>query len=249
MFCLWTHPPNTYPGFKLLQTPSKTIYPIFWLQNQFLSHRAYATQDKKTQQSSSPAFPFLGPNSLGAPLPSESTRLKTSRVTFTSPSLSFSNPQGSLRPAACLPNTFHSCITLAKPTANFLDRFFIISYHTIWNLPVLTPPAEHHANLWSRQRRRWKTSLDFSSLPDQNCSTILCQPNNMNPNALKILSFLSSFSTLLSPTQQSPFIPSNKNAFHPSASSSNHLLEHLVSILSSASRLQPHTRYSTDVIV
>lgn len=70
----------------------------------------------------------------------------------------------------------------------------------------------------------------------------------MNANALKILRFLSPFSTLLSPTQQSPFIPSNENAFHPSASSSNHLLEHLVSILSPASRLQSYTRYSTDII-
>lgn len=157
--CLWTYPPNTYPAFKF----SLHYIPIFWLQNQFLSHRAYATQDKQIQQTSSPAFSFLGPISLGAPLPSESTRLKTSRVTFTSPSLSFSNPQGSPRPAACLPNTFHFCVTLTKPTANFLDWFFIISYHTVLNLPVLIPPPQHHSNLRSGQSRLWKTSLDFFS--------------------------------------------------------------------------------------
>lgn len=79
-----------------------------------------------------PTFPLFLPMfliSLRASLPSESTRLKTSRVTFTSLFLSYTNPEGSQRPVDFTSKmSFTSEPILAVPTVNSLGQPLMISY-------------------------------------------------------------------------------------------------------------------------
>lgn len=135
MLCLETQLPNIWPWFQILSE----LYTQFLTSKSvalYSMSRSYSTHNRQTGQPSSLAFPFLGPISLRAPLPSQLTSLKTSSHFHFAFSF-FRNPQDAQRTADFLPKTFHICDTLAKPNplSNLYTRSLLIPNHIAWTPP------------------------------------------------------------------------------------------------------------------